>query len=401
MLWAWERHYQLTHDEKLLQEVYPAVAKGMAWEMKTTQKDPLGLMPIVSIYDDAMLANCHQTGQDIWMLVGIRSAIRMAQAMGKADDAEKFEAEYKRFRAAFEKQLAVQTAKTGGYIPPALDRTLKGNMWDNLHTLYPEPLFEPFDPRVTATIQESRAKYEEGILPVTWPRSIGQKEGELIFNTPLLHYWHTPDNSENQLVRDDPKDQELTVQDLYNLLLHTTSTHATQENGYWYDRDMMDWNIMPDGSTSATLIELMRNMLVREYKNELHLFSAVSPAWLEAGKSVEITNAPTVFGPVSAVLKANAAGWTVQLSNHFWKAPTQVIIPVPWFYTVDQAEADGQPIEVRNGELVFSARTSEVTVKGRVKPGTPVLSFEQVVEAYKREYRRRYEEFLQTGLAQP
>ena len=30
-------------------------------------------------------------------------------------------------------------------------------------------------------------------------------------------------------------------------------------------------NIMPDGSTTGALIELLRNMLVREYKNDLYL----------------------------------------------------------------------------------------------------------------------------------
>lgn len=404
VLWAWGRHYRLTQDKTFLQQVYPSVVKAMNWEMNITHVDPLGLIPPATVDDDAQLADCHQTGQDMWTLDGISNAVRMAQAMGKSDDAARFEDEYQRFWNAFEKQLAVQTAKTGGYIPPCLDRTLKGNDWDNLHTLYPEPLFDPFDSRVTATIQKSRATYQEGILPYIWPRAIGEKNGDYVFSTATqLHYWHTPDNSENQLVRDDPKDQELTVQDLYTLLLHTSSTQATQEFGAypWSTRDFMDWNLMPDGSTSATIIELMRNMLVREYKDELHLFSAVSPAWLQPGKSIVVRDEPTVFGPVSAVLKVNSGGWTLNLSNHFWRAPAHVIIPVPWFFAVDHADADGQPISIRNNELVLSSGTREVSVTGKIKPGTPVMSFEQTLEDYKSEYRRRYEQFLQTGVVKP
>jgi len=85
--------------------------------------------------------------------------------MKRSEDATRFETEYQSFSNAFEKELAVQTAKTAGYMPPCLDYTLNGNYWDNLHTLYPEPLFAPFDPPVTATIQKSRATYQEGILP--------------------------------------------------------------------------------------------------------------------------------------------------------------------------------------------------------------------------------------------
>lgn len=404
VLWAWGRHYRLTRDQAFLRKVYPAVVKAMNWEINITHADPLGLIPPATIHDDAQLAGCHQTGQDLWALDGIRNAVRMAQTMGKAADAEKFQAEYKRFWEAFEKPLAIQTAKTGGYISPCLDHTLKGNDWDNLHTLYPEPLFGPFDPRVTATIQKSRTTYQEGILPYILPQAIGQKNGSYIFSTATrLHYWHTPDNSENQLVRDDPKDQELAVKDLYALLLHTSSTQATQEFGAypWSTRDYMSQNIMPDGSTSATIIELLRNMLVRESGDELHLFSALSPAWLQPGKSIEIRNEPTVFGPISAVLKVSSEGWTLNLSNHFWKAPARVIIPVPWFYEVDHAGVDGQPVAIYNGELVLASNVREVKVKGEIAPGTLPLSFKDVVSHYKQEYKEKYGVFLRTGAVQP
>jgi hypothetical protein len=404
VLWAWGRHYRLTRNQSFLREVYPAVVKAMDWEMDITHADPLGLIPPAIIDDDAQLKGCHQTGQDIWTVVGIRNAIRMAQGMGRTADGTKFQTEYNRFWGAFEKQLEVQTAKTGGYIPPCLDQTLKGNDWDNLHTLYPEPIFDAFDHRVTATIQKTRETYQEGILPYVWPRAIGESNGTYIFSTaPELHYWHTPDNSENQLVRDDPTDQKLTVEDLYALLLHTSSTQAGQEFGTypWSTRDFMDWNMMPDGSTSATVIELMRNMLVREYKNDLHLFSAVSSEWLQPGESIEITNEPTVFGLVSAVLRVNRNGWTLNLFNHFWNPPAHLIVPVPWFYAIDHANVDGRRIAIHNGELVLPPSAREMSVSGRIRRSTPVMSYRQAVDNYLNEYKRRYDEFLQTGSVQP
>lgn len=404
MLWAWGRHYRLTGDQAFLQQVYPAVVKAMDWEMNITHADPLGLIPPATIDDDAQLKGCHQTGQDMWTLDGIRNAARMANALGKPDDAARFEAEYQRFWQAFETALTAQTAQTAGYITPCLDHTLKGNDWDNLHTLYPEPLFDAFDPRVTATIQRTRGTYLEGILPYVWPRALGEADGKYIFSSaPELHYWHTPDNSENQLVRDDAQDQQLTVQDLYNLLLHTTATHATQEFGTypWADRDLPDWNILPDGSTSATIVEMMRNMLVREYKDELHLFSAVSPAWLQPGKTVEINHEPTEFGPVSAVLKAGSGGLTISLSNQFRKPPARVIVPVPWFYRLDHAEADGHALAAEHGELAFSPDTRKLEIRGAIRPGTATMSFDDTVKEYKQNYRQRYEKFLHTGQINP
>jgi len=71
--------------------------------------------------------------------------------------------------------------------------------------------------------------------------------------------------------------------DLYALLVHTTSTHATQEFGAypWSTRDYMPQNILPDGSRPVWW-KLNRNMLVREYQSECIPFSAVSPEWLRS-----------------------------------------------------------------------------------------------------------------------
>ena len=175
-LWGWGRHYRLTRDESFLQQIYPGVQRGMQWLQKMIEKDPLGLLPPVTIGDDAMLANVRHTGQNIWALIGLRNAVSLAETMGHAEDISKFRTVQDGLRAAFEKLLAVQTAKSGGYIPSALERTLEGNNWDNMLLLYPEPLFEPFDPRVTATIQQSRRTYAEGILDYGRERALAKED---------------------------------------------------------------------------------------------------------------------------------------------------------------------------------------------------------------------------------
>jgi hypothetical protein len=404
-LWCVGRHYQLTRDASFLQQVYPGVVKAMEWEMRTTQQDELGLFPpYVGVPDDAAVDNVRQMSPNIWALHGMRHAIAMAEAMGKTEDVGRFKTEHKRFREAFDKLLAIQTAKSGGWIPPALERTLLGNHWDNMMLLYPEPLFEPFDPRVTATIRKSRETYAEGILGYVLPVAIARKGDEFTFNAkPGLHYWHTPDNAQNALVRGGAEDQQWAVKDLYALLLHTTSTHAPQEFSTipWSTRDFYEGDILPDGAASGKTIELMRNMLVREYKDDLYLFSALSPAWMQPGKVIEVNNEPTTFGPVDAKLSASTAGWEVKLSNRFREAPKHIVISVPWFYEVQKAEADGKPIQASDGKLVLSPTVRTVTVSGRFKPGTPEMSFERAVKDYQREYKQRYAEFLRTGKIRP
>ncbi len=366
VLWAWNWHFRLTNDHAFLQQIYPGVSRAMQWELQLTRKDALGLTPPATVADDAQLANARQTGMSIWMLIGLQNAVEMAKAMNRNDEANGFEAERHRYREAFEKALAAQTAKSGGWIPPALEGTLAGNHWDELMTLYPEPLFEPFDPRVTATIRKSRESYREGILGYSYARAVKKQESGYVFDsTPLLHYWQTPNNTENALVRGAPDDQKWAVRDLYALLLHTTSTQSPQEFGTvpWSTRDYHEGDILPDGATSAKTIELLRNMVIREYKDDLFLFSALPLAWLEPGRTLSAVDAPTFFGPISVTSQASASKWTITLANKFWTRPNRLIIRVPWFYEMKDVEADGRKVKPTGRELVIASgvRGSENT----------------------------------------
>ena len=104
-LWGWGKHYLLTRDQDFLKQIYPGVLKGMQWEMSMVAKDPQGLMPRTTIPDDAMLKNARSTGQHMWMLIGIRNAVRLAEAMGDKQNTTAFQNEYDRFWKAFETQL--------------------------------------------------------------------------------------------------------------------------------------------------------------------------------------------------------------------------------------------------------------------------------------------------------
>jgi hypothetical protein len=153
---------------------------------------------------------------------------------------------------------------------------------------------------------------------------------------------------------------------------------------------------MPDGSTSSTL-ELLRNMLIREYNHDLYLFSAISPVWLQDGKRIEILNAPTSFGPVDASLLTSSEGLTIKLPSHLRVRPNRVIIRIPWFYQVDTAEVDGRRVQVTNSELLLSPDAQSVRIRGRIRARTPIISYDLAVRDYKSEYQKRYEEFLRTG----
>lgn len=401
-LWGWGRHYQLTRDRPFLEHVYPGVVKAMEFFESVTAKDPLGLFPPATVADDAYLKNCRQTGQHIWGLIGLRNAVSMAKEMGRAEDVARFEAQERRFRTAFDKRLAQQTEKTGGYIPPALERTTAGNDWDNLRTLHPEILFDPADPRIEATLRTVRGRYQEGILTFVWPICIGQEGGQFIFNEqPTLHYWQTPNNAQASLVRGTARDQEWAVKELYAMLLHSTSTHLPAEFGTipWSTRGYTHpFNITPQCTSSANTIQLLRNMLVREQGDDLYLLSAISPEWLQPGKQIEVRDEPSSFGPVSFTVQAAADRLTLRLPEKYRNAPRKVLVRLPWFYAVDRATLDGKSLAAPDGQIDVPLSTRELILFGRMKPDAPRMSYEQAVVDYKAEYRKRYQEHLRGGV---
>lgn len=400
-LWGWHGQYRLTQDRGFLEAIYPGVVAACAWQERETAQDPLGLWPVSTIGDDAFLKDCRQIGQQFWTLTGLRCAAYLAEAMGRPEDAARFRGQEGRFRAALEPLLEAQVAAAGGHFPPSLERTTAGNDWDNLQTLYPEVLFDPLDPRVEATLRKSRDEYQEGILKYVWPSVVSQQGEEFTFSEqPLLHYWQTPNNTQVSLVRGTAWDQEWAVQELYALLLHTSSTHLPGEFGTvpWSTRECSHcFNILPQGLTIAKTVEVLRNMLLREQGEGLHLLSALSPEWVQPGKGIEVKGAPSFFGPVDLTVRAEAERLRLTLPRSFRNAPEQLWVRVPWFWELQRALLDGAEVSARDGEILVPPGSRELVLEGRSRADAPRLSYEQAVADYQAEYRRRWEHFRRTG----
>lgn len=405
---TWGRVYELTRDKKFLEQIFPGLMLGARRMEEVIAGDPEGVIPPTTLDDDEMLQETRFTGQNIRTLQGLLYSIDMARALHASADEEYLKKFYEKYRAAFDRILEKQTAKSKGYIPPALDVTIQGNDWDNLQLLYPKPLFEPFDTRITSTISHTRDRYHEGILPYLVPYVIGEADGKPEFSTRNgLHYWQSFNNSFSALVRGSQQDQIDAVQDLYAILLHTTSTHAPQEYGTlpWGTRDFsMPSNITPMMATSARLMSLLRTMLVREDADKLCLLSAVSPSWLKKGEEIKAENLPTVFGTTSLALKSEDSAWTITLANQFDIAPREMTLRIPWFIKATAIEVDGKPAKLPSStpdrplEITLPLDAKTVKIVGTSDPAwAETFSYESLVSQYKKTYAKAYEHFLKTG----
>jgi hypothetical protein len=243
----------------------------------------------------------------------------------------------------------------------------------------PEPTLDPHDPRVTATLKATQAKYAEGIMTYA--------------NGEFLHHYLTIKNTMTEVIRGD---QEQAVKELYALLLHTSSTHAGFEFAIlpWGDRNFQE-NLAPHGWFAAEYRTLLRNMLVREEGDQLHLLSVLSPEWIGSGKTIVVTQAPTYFGTVAYTLDQPADGEAVlHLNTAFTRAPKQILVHLPWFVETKSATVDGKSVDAADGKLVVSSNAKEIRIHWTVRADTPNLSYQRAVTDYTSEYARRYRELL-------
>jgi hypothetical protein len=380
VLWAYGQHYRITKDLEFARIVYPAVQKAVAWLQQARRNDPMHLMPSTSPGDNENVTG-HVTGHNFWALAGLKNAIVLAQAVGRTQEAQAYQAEYDDYKAAFVSALEKATATSGGYMPPGLD-VEGGQDWGNMLAIYPEQILDPSDPMVTATLNGTRAKYQEGIMTYGDGR--------------WLHHYLTMKNTETETIRGD---QQLAVQELYALLLHTSSTHAGFEFCIlpWSTRDFSE-NLSPHGWFAAKFRVALRDMLVREEQDRhLHLLSVISPEWVKPGESISVKRAPTNFGEVNFVMHFAEGAATLQLDNRFKQAPRDLVLHLPWFMNVATVTVDGKQLGIAKNAVVLPASAKQVQIAWHEKSDAPAFSYDNTVKDYKAEYRRRYEQWIQTG----
>ena len=387
-LWTLAAHYRITGDHAFAERVYAAVPGHIEKLKEETAKDPWGLWPVAGPYDNERIDG-HYTGHSFWVLRGLKDAIELAHAVGKEDDARRFQKIHDDYRAKFMVHLKAITDKTGGYIPPGLDDPLAGMDWENASGgVYPFGVIPADDPMVKHTVGTVRDyAYQEGIMTYEHNafkvrKTKGDKDVD--WSKPehtVLHHYETFQVLETLLALG--LDREV-ITDFYSFLVHTGSTNTGFEFDVWAWRDRnFHNNYPPHGWCAARFNEMLRNMLVREDGQEpvLHLASALAPIWLEPGKTVSVKEAPTDFGPISYTIDATAEGARVGIDAKWRSAPDSLRFHIPWFAELTSATADGTRVEARDRVLEIPSSTRKLDLRWTRK-ATPELSYRNGVERY-------------------
>ena len=383
-MWAMVEYYRLSGDVAWLRRVYPQLARAVEWVRKARRKETdadspfFGILPAAPADGENLWDGKHHIiGYDWWSLRGLQSAARAARALGKDSDAAAYAREFDQFRKCIFR--ALDRTKLA-YIPPSYEKA--GTHWGNLEAIFPSLLVEPTDKRLAATLEFVRTRFGAAADG----NGGGFQDGVIQWSPPgsgAIHPYMSQFVTNSHIIRGE---QDRAVDGFYSFLLHTTSTQGFPEGVH--HRIRKAWGDTVPHLWAAALYHItLRNMLVREQGDVLHLLSAVPAHWLDAGKQVRVTGAPTQFGKASFTAAAEAGAIRIRLGAPRRSPPARVVVHLPTGIEATGASLDGVKLAVAGGRQVVvpgpAAREArELTIRIRRVGKRPATTFLAKVAAY-------------------
>jgi hypothetical protein len=361
-LWSFAEYVRRTGDTGFARDALPPVTRAMAWFEGQRASDSLGLMPAVQNPGDNELIPGHLAGDNFRAAAGVAGAVTIARAAGDEASATQWQTTYDSFVTNLRGRVFLAQRSSGGIVPPALDNR-GGQDWGNLWAAYPWPVLQPGSAVVKRTLAHARRRFREGIATYADTQLLHGYLGFRVFETELLQ-----------------GNQRNVVEGLYAQLAHTDGSHAGFEAGTAPLGDrVVDDTTVPHGWFAAEYATLLRNMLVREDGSTVYLMSAVSPAWLEPGKRIALSGAPTARGPVSFTLTSTASGATLRWSGRLARG-TRLVWQVP--YLARDVRAPG--LDRRNGVIRLPGRSGSLGVSWHMVGTAPTFegTFRRLMRAY-------------------
>lgn len=382
-------HYFLTRDKQYIDTAFPKIEAAVAWIERAVMHDKYHLMPPAWPYDNEMILG-HYTSNNLWAILGVRSAIRVARDLGKSEDAGKW-TEFEKFYHSSLLKAIDTTFKKKGYMTPGLYKYKIGAVaregfpdwdfnqnWENMMLVSPSELLSVDNPIVDSTLEHIRRnRYREGIMTYRI----------------YLHQYITINMMDQELAIGDSKDALI---DLYNVLLHLGSTYEGFENLVypWQDRKVSPEVPTPHAWASSKLVCFLRDMLVREYggevgmdmqRRDLYLFSLISPDWCKEGQQIAFHNARTEMGTVSASMRFTHAGATIKVNPKFRVLPHKIVITIPYFVHLSSFKSDASEEKREGCLLFFSPNVHQINLSWVINKNVDKGTFADILKRYRSE----------------
>ncbi len=384
-------HTVMTRDVDFGRLVWPMVRKAVACIEKDHKSDPKGLMRPSWPYDAEMIQG-YYTSHNLWCLAAVRSAIRAARMLNETEDVRRWAALHDGYEKAVLRAIDA-SAHPDGYVPTGLFKFITGpearagmaefqtdQDWENALLAWPTEVLDPLDPRVAGTYNQLRTtKYREGIMTYR--------------NGQHLHQYLTVKPAMQAVVAGD---QRAALEDVYHILLHSGSTFEGFENLVtpWGNRDTWASCPPPHGWGAAKVSLMLRSLVVMERggrggldkdRRDLWLFSLISPAWAEPGAKVAVADAPTEMGTVSAAMTFCDGGADVAIDADFHRPPQDICVCIPYFVNLTGYNTDAEHSTSKNDVIRLSPDATRLTLQWQPKPNMHDDTFQRLLLRYRRE----------------
>jgi hypothetical protein len=379
-----------TRNIELGKKMFPAIQKAVELIRDDHKTQPHGLMSPAIPYDNEMIKG-QWTSHNYWALIGLRSAIRLAQLLNEKGVAADWLNLYNDYEKTLLKAVRESTA-ADGYVPTGLYGFITGSAardgfaeyrtdqdWENEMLLWPTELLSPNDPLVVGTLKRLRdTKYREGIMTYR--------------NGQHLHQYITTRAINQYTANGQPKEA---LTDMYSAILHAGSAAESFENMIrpWTDRDV-EFCPPPHAWGCANLCNTIRNLFVMEQgghgglepaNRDLMLLNAVSPAWLVNGKALGIEKAPTSFGLVSVFMTPRLGGADITIKTDFHTQPHNLVIHIPYFVKLKSFSTDAKESKLDDEVIRLSSDATKLTLEWTMNPDADKDVFQNLLLSYRRE----------------
>lgn len=298
--WAIMEHYRLTGDWGYLENVYPQMIASSRWQerqRKHSRRLQKGVRPLTygllppgmgdaGLKDDESFYGVFLP-HNIWAVYADKLSIEAAEILGMEGDIGELQTIY---QVAYEDLMytlenGAITEKGYRWLPGVPGKT-SGSRWGTLNAAFPCQILPANHDLISGTLQQIESQMSPGGLPLnTGWMSDGIWAAIALDNLAEVH-----------LVRGNG---DAASEYLYRVLnhgspLYTWCEERGQEAGtqvYTGDQQHL-W-------TPVALLRAIRDSLIMEDGDSLHLARGIARSWLTSGKPVGIDRACTHFGTIS------------------------------------------------------------------------------------------------------
>jgi hypothetical protein len=339
---ALARHWRLTRDARMVEDMVGPIAKGVHWIQRKRHAgrgrggDPsvIGLLP-AGVSAEHLGPFDHYYWDDFWGVAGLRAGGELLRGVDQpdaADDAERFAAA---MWADVEASLTRTAERLGTPAMPAgPGRRLDSGAIGSLVACAPLGLMAADDPRVAATADVIRERHT-----LADGRALYQAIGHSGLGTYLTM----------QLAAVELRAGDRRCLDRLAWLLDVATPTWTWPEAI---HPRLEGGCMGDGHhgwASAELLRFVRDLLVREVDGGVALASLVPDGWF--GQGWEVHDAPTAHGTVSYAVRwhGDRVALLWQVEAHAGVGPVRLTAPgldPSWTTTEPRGEALLGPVPV-------------------------------------------------------